>query len=334
VGKMNLAIVGATGLVGRTFLDMIEREHIQYDALYLFASPRSAGKTLEFQGKTYTVMALTEANVRAHQMDVALFSAGSQVSKDFAGIFIDNGALVIDNSSAFRMDKKVPLIVPEVNLEDVGNSRLIANPNCSTIQSVLPLKVVEGLSPITRVDFTTYQAVSGSGQKGLLELARTSQGEKPKIYPYPIYNNVIAQIDRFLDDGFTFEEEKMIRETQKILGKDHLAVSATCVRVPVEHAHSVSMMIETESEIDLQDLRRAFMRSDGIRLVDETDECQFPTPLAAVDQGDVLVGRLRVDRFLKTKIHLFCTADNILKGAALNAVQILKRIQEEGEIYV
>ena len=331
---MNIAIVGATGLVGRTFLKMIEREGIQFEQLYLFASKRSSGKTLTFKGKTYTIQTLEKDHIIHKKIDVALFSAGSQVSKAFAHVFNEIGALVIDNSSAFRMDETVPLIVPEVNIGEAYQSLLIANPNCSTIQSVLPLSVIQSISPLKRVDFTTYQAVSGSGQKGLIELENTHLGKSPQIYPYPIDNNVIAQIDRFLSDGFTFEEEKMIKETQKILGLNHLEVSATCVRVPVKHAHSVSMIVETEDEIDLSRLRDAFKECQGIQLVDDIEQSRFPTPLEAAGQGDVFVGRLRKDRYSRKKIHLFCTAHNILKGAALNAVQILKQIQKKENDHV
>lgn len=328
---MNIAIVGATGLVGRTFLKMIELEQIKYDNLYLFASKRSAGQQVTFQKKTYTVIELNEENVKDKVIDFALYSAGSGVSKATAHFFTSIGAIVIDNSSAFRMDKHVPLIVPEVNMDDAGNALLIANPNCSTIQSVLPLEIVKQLSPIKRVDYTTFQAVSGSGQKGVNELKQSREGKDPIAYPYPIYNNVIAQIDRFLDDGFTFEEEKMIKETQKILHLPELEASATCVRVPVEHSHSVSMVVETETEIDLNELRKHYKNTEGIILKDEPENSVFPTPVEATDQGNVLVGRLRKDRYNSHIIHIFCSADNIIKGAALNAVQIMKKLIERSE---
>lgn len=328
---MNIAIVGATGLVGRTFLRIIEERKIAYDTLYLYASQRSTGTTITVNGVDHQVMETTEANIRDKVIDVALFSAGKHTSKSFAKVFVETGALVIDNSSAFRMDQGVPLVVPEVNGADIDRHKgIIANPNCSTIQSVLPLSVVDFYYHATRVEYTTYQAVSGSGQKGLADLERTASGEAPMHYPRPIHNNVIPHIDDFQADGFTYEEEKMIRETQKILHRDELEVSATCVRVPVAHAHSVSMVITTTERVHLEHLRSYLRDTDGIVVLDDVTNNLYPTPLETAGTDVVYVGRLRRDRYDEHKIHLFCTADNIRKGAALNAIQIMETWMKRG----
>lgn len=322
---MNLAIVGATGLVGRTFLQLIEERNIPFDELYLYASKNSAGTTLEFMGTTYTIFEATSLTILDKDIDVALFSAGGATSREIAPYFVAIGALVIDNSSAYRMDDKVPLVVPEVNNEDVfTNNGIIANPNCSTIQSVVPLAIVHQLFTVRRVDYTTYQAVSGSGQKGIDDYQRTVRGEEPAFYPYPIHNNVIPHIDRFLSTNFTYEEQKMIQETQKILHVPNLQVSATCVRVPVEQAHCVSMIIETEEEPDVTRLYQALEDAEGVIVVDTPLAELYPMPSIAADKDEIFVGRIRQDLYDTHKIHLFCCADNVRKGAALNAVQILE----------
>jgi aspartate-semialdehyde dehydrogenase len=322
---MKLAIVGATGLVGQTFLRLLEERQTPYTTLYLYASKNSAGTKLVVQGKSYTVIETTEQNIVDKEIDVAFFSAGSTVSKQYAPIFASIGALVVDNSSAFRMDDNVPLVVPEVNMNDAyAHQGIIANPNCSTIQSVVPLAVIDRLYSLTRVDYTTYQAVSGSGQKGIDELQRSRNNETPLHYVHPIHNNVLPHIDRFLMDGFTFEEEKMINETQKILHRSDVEVSATCVRVPVEHSHSVSMVIEVQQEVDITTLRDVLSIAKGITVLDDVSNDVYPLPLLTTNTNDVYVGRLRKDRFNPHKLHLFCTADNIRKGAALNGLQIVE----------
>ncbi|QMS84592.1 aspartate-semialdehyde dehydrogenase [Candidatus Xianfuyuplasma coldseepsis] len=327
---MNIAIVGATGLVGRTFLQILDERNISIDRLYLYASKRSAGTVVTFQDQSYTVMETTTANIIDKDIDIALFSAGSTVSTTFARDFVSIGAVVIDNSSAFRMDPQVPLVVPEVNPDDVlQHQGIIANPNCSTIQSVVPLTVVQHLWDIKRVDYTTYQAVSGSGQQGIDDFDRTAEGESPQLYPYPIYNNVIPQIDRFESTNFTFEEHKMIQETQKILHKPDLAVSATCVRVPVKHAHSVSMIIELIKEPDLERLREQLHATPGIEVIDDPEQQQYPMPLFAANQDAIVVGRIRKDLYNPCLLHMFCSADNIRKGAALNAIQILEVVDKK-----
>ncbi|MGL4867351.1 MAG: aspartate-semialdehyde dehydrogenase, partial [Cetobacterium sp.] len=239
----NIAIVGATGLVGGTFLKVLEERDLPINKLYVFASARSAGKEIIFKGKKLIIEELTE-NSFDREIDIALFSAGGDISKKFAPIASEKGVIVIDNSSAWRMDKNVPLVVPEVNPEEIfKNNGIIANPNCSTIQSVVPLKVIDDLYTIKRVVYSTYQAVSGSGIKGIEDLENGLKGEKPKNYPHPIVNNCLPHIDSFLENGYTKEEEKMINETRKILGKENLPITATCVRVPVVNGHSVSINI-------------------------------------------------------------------------------------------
>ncbi|MGL5356918.1 MAG: aspartate-semialdehyde dehydrogenase, partial [Cetobacterium sp.] len=265
----NIAIVGASGLVGGTFLKVLESKDLPIKNLYLFASARSAGKEVVFKGKTLIIEELTERSFDI-EIDIALFSAGGEISKKYAPIASAKGVVVVDNSSAWRMDKDVPLVVPEVNPEDIfKNNGIIANPNCSTIQSVVPLKVIDDLYSIKRVVYSTYQAVSGSGIKGIEDLERGLKGEEPKTYPHPIFNNCLPHIDSFLDNGYTKEEEKMINETRKILGKENLPITATCVRVPVLNGHSVSINVELEKEVDLEELKAKFREFKGIILEDD-----------------------------------------------------------------
>ena len=245
--KINLAVVGAMGMVGNKFLEVLTERKLPVENYYLFASAKSAGKVIDFMGKPHTVIELTEENVKKVNVDIALFSAGGSVSKTFAPIFAAQGAIVVDNSSQWRMDKDVPLVVPEVNPDDVDwNHGIIANPNCSTIQAMLALKPLDDKYTIKRVVYSTYQAVSGAGVQGYNDLKDGIEGVAPKKFPYPIFANVIPQIDVFLDNGYTKEEEKMINETRKILGKPNLRVTATTVRVPVFHGHSESVNVEFE----------------------------------------------------------------------------------------
>src|SRR5699024_5183306 len=253
VNKMTkLAVVGATGLVGEKVLEVLDRKNIQFDELVLFSSPRSAGKEVEFQGKTYTVEALTDDKTDG-QFDYVIMSAGGSTSEHFAPLFEENGAIVIDNSSHWRMHEGIDLIVPEVN-EPKLNRKIIANPNCSTIQSVVPLKPLQDKFGLKRVAYTTYQAVSGSGLAGKEDLLKGEQGEEPTNYPHPIYNNVLPHIDSFLEDGYTKEEQKMIDETRKILNDNTLNVTATCVRVPVQDSHSVHMNVTLDKEATVEDI--------------------------------------------------------------------------------
>lgn len=319
---MRIAIVGATGLVGRTFLKVLEERDFEITELYLFASKRSAGNKVIFKNKEYTVEELTESSFDRN-IDIALFSAGGDISKKFAPIAAEKGVLVVDNSSAWRMESGVPLVVPEVNPETAfKNSGIIANPNCSTIQCMLPLKVLEEKYGLKRVIYSTYQAVSGSGHKGIEDLENGLRGEEPKTYPHQIVNNCLPHIDKFLENGYTKEEIKMIDETRKILGIPDLPVTATCVRVPVMNSHSVSITAELERDFDLEELKEALGNFAGMVLVDDVNSNEYPLASDATGQDKVLVGRVRRDFSTEKGINLWVVADNIRKGAATNAVQI------------
>lgn len=322
----NVAIVGATGNVGRKFLEILEERNFPVKELYLFASKRSAGKTLKFKGEDVLVEELCEGNIENKKIDFALFSAGGSVSLEFAPIFAKHGAVVIDNSSAWRMDKEVPLVVPEVNPEDVKwHKGIIANPNCSTIQAMVALKPLYDKYGIKRIVYSTYQAVSGAGIQGILDL----QEGTTKKFPYPILGNVIPHIDVFLDNGYTKEEIKMIEETKKILHDDNLRITATTVRVPVLNAHSESINVELNSEFELENVVDLFNNSKGIIVHDDVENLKYPTPLELSGKDEVFVGRIRRDFSLDNGINLWVVADNIRKGAALNAIQIAEILINE-----
>lgn len=322
---VSLALVGATGLVGQTMLQLLDEESIPFDSLTLYSSARSAGKEVTFKGNTYIVEELTEEHVRNSQYDYVLMSAGGGTSLEYAPLFEETGAVIIDNSSAWRMDESVDLVVPEVNRASLKR-KLIANPNCSTIQSVVPLKPLADRFGVTRVAYTTYQSVSGSGWKGIEDLDRGEKGEKPQNYNHPIYHNVIPQIDVFMEDGYTKEEQKMIKETQKILNQPDLDVTATCVRVPVPHAHAVAMNVTLEKEASVEEIRRTLEGFPSVVLMDDPENEIYPTPLDAAHKKGVYVGRIRKDPSLPNSYHLWSVSDNILKGAAWNAVQILDQL--------
>ncbi|CAG9364436.1 TPA: aspartate-semialdehyde dehydrogenase [Clostridium perfringens] len=322
----NVAIVGATGNVGRKFLEILEERNFPVKELYLFASKRSAGKTLKFKGEDVLVEELCEGNIENKKIDFALFSAGGSVSLEFAPIFAKHGAVVIDNSSAWRMDKEVPLVVPEVNPEDVKwHKGIIANPNCSTIQAMVALKPLYDKYGIKRIVYSTYQAVSGAGIQGILDL----QEGTTKKFPYPILGNVIPHIDVFLDNGYTKEEIKMIEETKKILHDDNLRITATTVRVPVLNAHSESINVELNSEFELENVVDLFNNSKGIIVHDDVENLKYPTPLELSGKDEVFVGRIRRDFSLDNGLNLWVVADNIRKGAALNAIQIAEILINE-----
>lgn len=319
-----LAVVGATGLVGEKVLEVLDRKNIQFDELVLLSSPRSAGKEVEFQGKTYTVEALTDDKTDG-QFDYVIMSAGGSTSEHFAPLFEENGAIVIDNSSHWRMHEGIDLIVPEVN-EPKLNRKIIANPNCSTIQSVVPLKPLQDEFGLKRVAYTTYQAVSGSGLAGKEDLLKGEQGEEPTNYPHPIYNNVLPHIDSFLEDGYTKEEQKMIDETRKILNDQSLNVTATCVRVPVQDSHSVHMNVTLDKEATVEDIKKLFDEDDRVVLVDNVENNEYPLAIHSTGKDEVFVGRIRKDESLENTFHIWCTSDNLLKGASLNAVQVLEQV--------
>lgn len=329
--KYNVAVVGATGLVGSTFLKVLAEYKFPINELTVFASERSVGKQVEYEGKKYTLKKLEEGCFDG--IEIALFSAGGSVSEKWAPEAEKSGAVVIDNSSAWRMVKECALIVPEINLDAFDNARkIVANPNCSTIQSVLPLKPLSDVFGLKRVVYTTYQSVSGSGQKGRDDLARTLRGEAPQFYPYDISKTCIPHIDSFLDDGYTKEEIKMVNETRKILNLPNLPVSATCVRVPIHSCHAVSVMVELEKEFTIEEVRKAFASQKGIVVVDDFKNLKYPVSTIAVDTDEVYVGRIRRDISTKNGILFYAVSDNIRKGAASNAVQIAEALVKADKI--
>ena len=330
--KYNVAVVGATGLVGQTFLKVLKERNFPVEKLYLYASARSAGKIVNFDGKDYTVIELKEENIK-DDIDVALFSAGGSISKEYAPKFKAKGAIVIDNSSAWRMEKDIPLVVPEANPEALdGHNGIIANPNCSTIQVMPVLKVLADKYGLKRVVYSTYQAVAGSGQKGIDDLEANLKGEPSKNYPHQIAFNLLPHIDVFLDNGYTKEEIKMVEETRKILGLPDLRVTATCVRVPVKMGHAVSVNVELEKSFDLKDVFKAFEEKEGVVVKDDVSKNVYPMPIEAEDTDEVYVGRIRRDESVENGLNLWVVADNIRKGAATNTIQIAETLIKKGVI--
>ena len=330
--KYNVAIVGATGLVGQTFLKVLKERNFPVEKLYLYASARSAGKTVNFVGKDYTVIELKDENIK-DDIDVALFSAGGDMSKEYASKFKAKGAIVVDNSSAWRMEKDIPLVVPEANPEALdGHNGIIANPNCSTIQVMPVLKVLADKYGLKRVIYSTYQAVAGSGQKGIDDLEANLKGEPSKNYPHQIAFNLLPHIDSFLDNGYTKEEMKMVEETRKILGLPDLKVTATCVRVPVKMGHAVSVNVELEKSFDLKDVFKAFEEKEGVIVRDNVSKNVYPMPIEAEDTDEVYVGRIRRDESVENGLNLWVVADNIRKGAATNTIQIAETLIKKGVI--
>ena len=330
--KYNVAVVGATGLVGQTFLKVLKERNFPVEKLYLYASARSAGKIVNFDGKDYTVIELKEENIK-DDIDVALFSAGGSISKEYSPKFKAKGAIVIDNSSAWRMEKDIPLVVPEANPEALdGHNGIIANPNCSTIQVMPVLKVLADKYGLKRVVYSTYQAVAGSGQKGIDDLEANLKGEPSKNYPHQIAFNLLPHIDVFLDNGYTKEEIKMVEETRKILGLPDLKVTATCVRVPVKMGHAVSVNVELEKSFDLKDVFKAFEEKEGVVVKDDVSKNVYPMPIEAEDTDEVYVGRIRRDESVENGLNLWVVADNIRKGAATNTIQIAETLIKKGVI--
>ena len=334
---MNIAIVGVTGAVGQEFLRVLSERSLKIDQLKLFASTRSAGQRITFKGQEYIVQELRHGD-DFQDIDIAFVSAGGSISLEYAETITKHGAVMIDNSSAFRMQEDVPLVVPEVNAADalVRPRGIIANPNCTTIQMVVALNVIHQLSPITRVHVATYQAASGAGALGMMELDEQTKaiarGEEPEVkkFAYQLAYNLIPQIDVFADGDYTKEELKMYNETRKIMHSD-LSVSATCVRVPVTRAHSEAIWVETEETIELDVLREAFRKAPGIVLQDEPSEQVYPMPLFIAEKDPVYVGRLRKDLTNPRGIAFWCVSDQIKKGAALNAVQIAEYLVSQGQ---
>ena len=329
---MKIAIVGVSGAVGQEFLRILEERRLPIDELVLFGSQRSAGRTYKFRGEELTVKLLPH-NDDFKEIDFALTSAGAGTSKEFAETITRHGTVMIDNSSAFRMDEDVPLVVPEVNPEDALNAprRIIANPNCTTIQMVVALNALEKLSHIRRVHVATYQSASGAGAQGMAELeeqhATLAKGGEPRVekFAYQLAYNLIPHIDVFTDNDYTKEEMKMYHETRKIMHSD-IAVSATCVRVPVMRAHSESVWLETERPVSVSEAREAFSKAEGVVLMDDPAGKVYPMPLFIAGKDPVYVGRIRKDLTCDNGLAFWCVSDQIKKGAALNAVQILETL--------
>lgn len=320
--KYNLAVAGATGLVGSTILKVLEERDFPIDNIYFLSSKRSAGSKITFKGKEYTVEELTEESFDK-DIDLALFAAGGAISEKYAPIAVEKGVKVIDNSSVFRMHKEVPLIVPEINPEDIEWSKgIVANPNCSTTQSVMPLKPLHDKFKIKRIVYSTYQSVSGSGHGGLNDL----EEGKVAFYPHQIQYNALPHIDSFLENGYTKEEIKMIEETKKILHDDSIKVTATTVRVPVKYAHSVSINIEFEKSFEMDEVFKALENFPGLVVEDDVKNNVYPMATNAEGKDEVFVGRIRRDFSVDNGINLWCVADNIRKGAATNAVQVAELV--------
>ena len=334
--KYNVAIVGATGAVGQQMLEVLAERNFPIKELRLLASERSEGKFLEFKGESLMVQKLDENSFT--DIDIALFSAGGSRSEEFCPIAAAAGAICVDNSSAWRMDPEVPLVVPEVNPQDIAqfkNKGIIANPNCSTIQMVVALKPLHDYGTIKRIVVSTYQAVSGTGRNAVDEL-RIQSGEllngrpaQNKVYPHQIAFNCLPQIDVFLDNGYTKEEMKMVNETRKILGDDGIGVTATTVRVPVFYSHSESINIETAVKISAVKARELLAASPGIKIVDDVANLEYPMAIEAAGQDLTFVGRIREDESTANGLNLWVVADNLRKGAATNAVQIAEILAEK-----
>ncbi len=331
-----MAVVGATGAVGNEMIKILEERDFPVDELTLLASERSQEKMLEFKGKSCFVKVLDEDSFEG--IKIGLFSAGGSISERFAPIAARAGCIVIDNTSAFRMDPAVPLVVPEVNPEAIGQYKakgIIANPNCSTIQMVVALKPIHDVAKIKRIVVSTYQSVSGTGKDAIEELAEQTKAllslKEPKVevYPHRIAFNCLPQIDVFLDNGYTKEEMKMVNETRKILEDDSIAVTATTVRVPVFYSHSESINIETERKITPEEVREILSKTPGIVVVDNPAKSEYPIAISATGKDDTFVGRIREDKSIANGIDMWVVSDNLRKGAALNAIQIAEVLIRE-----
>lgn len=322
----NFAIVGATGVVGTKMIERLAESNLEVDNIYMIASAKSAGKKLNFRGREITVEELNDSSFDK-DIDYALFSAGGDTSLRYAPIAEAHGVIVIDNSSAWRMDPEIDLVVPECNRPSLKR-RIIANPNCSTIQSVVPLKPLNDAYGIKRIAYTTYQAVSGSGLGGIKDLENGQKGIAPEKYPHPIYNNVLPHIDVFLDNGYTKEEMKMILETKKILELgDDVSITATCARVPVFNSHSVEINVSLKKDASIEDIRDLLRKAPGLVLMDDPQNNVYPMAIDATGHDEVYVGRIRRDISQENSYHIWCVADNIRKGAASNAVQIAELLE-------
>jgi len=329
--KYVVAVVGATGAVGNEMIAVLEERDFPLDSIRLFASERSEGIRLQFKGQEIPVETLKEDSFQG--IDIALFSAGAERSKIWAPIAAKSGCVVIDNSSQWRMDPEVPLVVPEVNPHDLKwHKGIIANPNCSTIQMVVALKPIHDVAKIKRVVVTTFQSVSGTGKKAMDELLQQTvdllnfKEIKIQVYPHQIAFNVMPHIDKFLENGYTKEEMKMVNETKKIMGDPSIKVTATTVRVPVFRGHSESVNIETERKLKTQEVREILSKAPGIVVIDNPEKNEYPLPIYASGRDEVFVGRIREDESIENGINMWVVSDNLRKGAALNAVQIAEEL--------
>lgn len=332
--EYKVAVVGATGVVGMMMRKVLEEKRLPVSEYVFFASKKSAGTKLNFMNKEYEVRELKE-NSFDEKFDFALFSAGGETSKKFSPIAASKGCIVIDNSSAFRMNEDVPLVVPEVNIEDAKqNNGIIANPNCSTIQAVVALKPLDDRYKIKRIVYSTYQAVSGAGKHGINDLEngiedfKSGKNYELEKFPYEIFNNCLPQIDVFLDNGYTKEEEKMINETRKILHRPDLRITATTVRVPVMNSHSESINIEFENEFQEEELIEVLKKSKGIIVQDDIKNEIYPLAINATGTDEVYVGRIRRDYSIENGVNIWVVADNLRKGAASNAIQIMEYLMK------
>ncbi|MBI4686790.1 MAG: aspartate-semialdehyde dehydrogenase [Nitrospirae bacterium] len=332
--KYVVAVVGATGAVGNEMISVLEERKFPIDKLRLFASERSEGRDMEFNDKAVAVEILKEDVFKG--IDIALFSAGAERSINFAPAAAKAGCVVIDNSSAWRMDPGVPLVVPEVNSHDLKwHKGIIANPNCSTIQMVVALKPIHDAAKIKRVVVTTFQSVSGTGKKAMDELLNQTtdlinfRDIKPSVYPHQIAFNCLPHIDKFLDNGYTKEEMKMVNETRKIMGDNSIMVTATTVRVPVFRSHSEAVNIETEKKLSANEVRAMLSEAPGIVVYDAPEKNLYPLPVQAAGKDEVYVGRIREDESIENGINMWVVSDNLRKGAALNAVQIAEKLIEQ-----
>jgi aspartate-semialdehyde dehydrogenase len=331
MNKLSVAIVGATGLVGQEFIRILEQRRFPMTSVELYASDRSHGKKIRFRDDELEVKETTPNSFAG--IDIALFSAGADISRRFSPIAAKTGAVVVDNSAAYRMEPEVPLVVPEVNPEDIEKHHgIIANPNCSTIQMVVALFPLHRANPIKRVTVATYQSVSGTGSAAIDELTTQSRlvlegrETKPQVYPWQIAFNVLPEIDAFLENGYTKEEWKMAEETRKIMHAPDIAVSATCVRVPVVAGHSEAVQVEFAHPMSAEEARQILSDAPGVKLMDDPDRRLYPHPLVVAGQDDVYVGRIRKDASHANGLALWIVGDNLRKGAALNAVQIAERL--------
>ena len=331
--KYVVAVVGATGAVGEEMISILEERNFPIDELHLFASERSEGKKIEFKGQSITVKTLNENSFKG--IDIALFSAGAERSKKWAPVAASSGCVVVDNSSAWRMDPDIPLVVPEVNPDDLKwHKGIIANPNCSTIQMVVPLKPIHDAARIKRIVVSTYQAVSGTGKKAMDELLKQTSDLlnfreiQCNVYPHQIAFNCLPHIDKFLENGYTKEEMKMVNETKKIMGDDSIRVTATTVRVPVFRGHAESVNIETEKKLTANEARALMAAFPGVVVFDAPDKNVYPLQVDVSGKDEVYVGRVREDESIENGLNMWIVADNLRKGAALNAIQIAEKLIE------